>query len=79
MSQMSLEPFHLSSVHTLHHLHRQWKSFQHERRADAPEMGDEEEHVELAGLPVNPSGTSYGQVSRREGKVTHRTWEREET
>jgi hypothetical protein len=73
MSRMSLEPLHLSSVPTIHHLHRQWKSFQHERRAGAPEMGDEEEHVELAALPVSPSCTAYGQVSRGEGMVTHRT------
>jgi hypothetical protein len=66
--------FHLCSI-TLHHLHRQWKSFQHERQAEAPEIGDKEEHVELAALPVNPSCTAYGQVSRGEGMMTHRKWE----
>ncbi len=35
--------------------------------------------MELAGLPVNPSCTAYGQVSRREGMVTRRKWEREGT
>jgi hypothetical protein len=71
--------FHICSMPTLHSFHRQWKSFQQERQADALEMGDEEKHVELAALPVNPSCTAYGQVSRREGMATHQKWEREGT
>jgi hypothetical protein len=40
---------------------------------------EREGHVELTGLPVNPSCTFYGQVSRVEGMATHRKEEGEGT